>query len=89
MGKQASVVYGNIENGQAERRTTPVRNGSRMTARGLPVNARSRGRLGLRLGLLYSHKVTARSARCGARPGLLGQRATLGHTLSVQGQARA
>ena len=27
------------------KRTAPVRNGSRMTARGLPVNARSRGRL--------------------------------------------
>ena len=47
-----------IENGQAER-TTPVRNGSRMTAGGL---------LGLRLGLLYSRKATARSARRGARP---------------------
>ena len=28
-------------------------------AGGLPVNARSRGRLGLRLGLLYSRKATA------------------------------
>ena len=49
MGKQTSVVYGIIiENGQAER-TTPVRNRSRMTAGGLPVNARSGGRLELRL----------------------------------------
>ena len=45
-----------------------------MAAGGLPVNARNGGRLGLRLGLLYSRKATARSARRGARPGLLGQR---------------
>ena len=41
----------------------------------LPVNARGRGRLGLRLGLLYSRKATALAgAECGARgvePGLI------------------
>ena len=51
-----SELLGNRENGE---RTTPVCNGSRMTAGGLPVNARSRGRLGVRLGLLYSRKATA------------------------------
>ena len=50
-------------------------NGSRMTGGGLPVNARCRRRLGLRLGLLYSRKATAlagaeRRAR-GVEPGLI------------------
>ena len=54
------------------------------------MNARSRGRLGLRLGLLYSRKATAlagaeRGAR-GVEPGLIRPEtcvsATLGHTLS-------
>ena len=56
------------------------------------MNAHSRGRLGLRLGLLYIRKATAlagaeRGAR-GVEPGLIrpemryALRATLGHTLS-------
>ena len=55
--------------------TDPVRNDLWELAGGLPVNARSRGRLGLRLGLLYSRKATAlagaeRGAR-GVEPGLI------------------
>ena len=62
-------------------------------AGGLPVNARSRGRLGLSLGLLYIRKATALAgvARGVAEPGPETRvarlcpkalRATLAHTLS-------
>ena len=55
--------------------TDPARNDFWELAGSLPVNARSRGRLGLRLGLLYSRKATALAgAECGARgvePGLI------------------
>ena len=72
--------------------TDQARNDFWELAGGLPVNAHSRGRLGLRLGLLYIRKATAlagaeRGAR-GVEPGLIrpemryALRATLGHTLS-------
>ena len=55
--------------------TDPARNDFWELAGSLPVKARSRGRLGLRLGLLYSRKATALAgAECGARgvePGLI------------------
>ena len=50
------------------------------------MNVRSRGRLGLRLGLLYTRKATALAgAECGARgvePGLIRPETRVGHTLS-------
>ena len=55
--------------------TDPARNDFWELVGGLPVNARSRGRLGLKLGLLYSRKARAlagaeRVAR-GVEPGLI------------------
>ena len=56
--------------------TDQARNDFWELAGGLPVNARSRGRLGLRLGLLCSRKATALA---GAERGARG--VELGHTL--------
>ena len=63
--------------GDQVERTTPVCNGSRMTAGGLPVNARSRGRLGVRLyrPALQSQGDSASYKRVGLQPVLSPSRA--------------
>ena len=68
--REMDIQYPTTVRHQVER-TTPVCNGSHMTAGGFPVNACIRGRLGLRLGLLYSRKATALA---GAEREALGQK---------------